>query len=174
MTLVIVATLSVLSLRLFLQNRNTKPADAIVGGVLNAIVIIFLNQVWIRVALLLNNWGKYHCYFSYLYRLENHRTRTEYNDHLTYKIFMFQFINSYTSLYYIAFFKKDSRLWGDSDLKDHCARYFTNLIILFLKKNLRGTPSGDVTGCQNDLTIQLLILLGTNIVIGQTREVLIP
>ena len=36
---------------------------------------------------------------------ENHRTQTQYNDMLIIKLFAFQFVNSYTSLYYIAFFR---------------------------------------------------------------------
>ena len=36
---------------------------------------------------------------------ENHRTQTEYDDALIIKLFAFQFCNSYTSLYYIAFFR---------------------------------------------------------------------
>lgn len=36
---------------------------------------------------------------------ENHRTGTAYNDSLILKMFLFQFINSYTSLYYMAFWK---------------------------------------------------------------------
>lgn len=38
-----------------------------------------------------------------LTKRENHRTTTAYEDHLTTKIFAFQFINSYASFFYIAF-----------------------------------------------------------------------
>ena len=34
-----------------------------------------------------------------------HRTQTEYDDNLTFKVFIFQFINFYSSIIYIAFFK---------------------------------------------------------------------
>lgn len=37
---------------------------------------------------------------------ENHRTDTEYEDNLIAKTFMFQFVNSYASLVYIAFIKE--------------------------------------------------------------------
>ena len=36
---------------------------------------------------------------------ENHRTQTQYNDSLIVKLFAFQFVNTYTSLFYIAFFR---------------------------------------------------------------------
>ena len=36
---------------------------------------------------------------------ENHQTQTDYDNALILKQFAFQFVNSYTSLYYIAFFR---------------------------------------------------------------------
>ena len=34
-----------------------------------------------------------------------HKTQTEFENHLTFKVFIFQFINFYASLFYIAFIK---------------------------------------------------------------------
>lgn len=36
---------------------------------------------------------------------ELQRTNTEYEDSFTYKMYLFQFVNFYSSLFYIAFFK---------------------------------------------------------------------
>lgn len=36
---------------------------------------------------------------------EMHRTQTEYEDNLTFKVFVFQFMNFFASIFYIAFFK---------------------------------------------------------------------
>ena len=36
---------------------------------------------------------------------EMHRTQSEFDDNLTFKVFLFQFINFYSSIFYIAFFK---------------------------------------------------------------------
>lgn len=36
---------------------------------------------------------------------EMHRTQTEFDDNLTFKVFIFQFVNYYSSIFYIAFFK---------------------------------------------------------------------
>lgn len=41
-----------------------------------------------------------------LHSQENHRTDTAYEDNLIAKTFMFQFVNSYASLAYIAFIKE--------------------------------------------------------------------
>ncbi len=48
---------------------------------------------------------------------ENHRTQTQYETMLITKIFLFQFVNSYTSLYYVAFFKNGAKLWGQDSLQ---------------------------------------------------------
>jgi len=42
----------------------------------------------------------------YLNEYENHRTPTEYENSLIVKTFLFKFVNSYNSLFYIAFFKQ--------------------------------------------------------------------
>ena len=42
---------------------------------------------------------------KWLNDLENYETMTEYNDALTLKTYLFQFVNCYASLFYIAFFK---------------------------------------------------------------------
>lgn len=42
---------------------------------------------------------------------ENHRTDTAYEDNLIAKTFMFQFVNSYASLVYIAFIKEHMGQW---------------------------------------------------------------
>lgn len=51
-----------------------------------------MNFIYGKVARWLNNW-------------ENHETDTKYSDALSIKLFIFQFVNSYNSLIYIAFFK---------------------------------------------------------------------
>ena len=51
--------------------------------------------------------------FNYIYELlavcltekELHRTQTSFDDALTLKIYLFQFVNYYASIFYIAFFK---------------------------------------------------------------------
>ena len=59
------------------------------ASVINAVQITILNIVYGKVAVKLT-------------RRENHRTDTEYEDSLIAKIFVFQFVNSYTSFYYLA------------------------------------------------------------------------
>lgn len=48
----------------------------------------------------------FHYYIEVVYIFtEMHRTQTEYEDSLTFKVFCFQFVNFYSSIFYIAFFK---------------------------------------------------------------------
>ena len=44
-------------------------------------------------------------YFFIFHLTEMHRTQSEFDDNLTFKVFIFQFINFYSSIFYIAFFK---------------------------------------------------------------------
>lgn len=61
---------------------------------LNALQIQIMNMIFNKVAVKLTN-------------LENHRTQTEYENSLILKSYVFQFVNSFFSLFYIAFFKSN-------------------------------------------------------------------
>ncbi|CAM9168269.1 unnamed protein product [Sphacelaria rigidula] len=65
----------------------------IIPALANAVQIQVMNVVYGTVAIKLTD-------------LENHRTDTAYEDNLIGKTFMFQFVNSYASLVYIAFIKE--------------------------------------------------------------------
>lgn len=69
----------------------------VVSSIIFAILIQLFNPLYMRLAVRLND-------------KENHRTDTEYEDALISKMFIFQFINSYSPLFYIAFFKPFSTL----------------------------------------------------------------
>jgi len=89
--LVIGVVAGIYQLRLVLQ---TKPgvgvAASFIASILNAIQITVLNLVYQSLAKVLTD-------------LENHRTDTNYEDSMITKLFMFQFVNSYASFFYIAF-----------------------------------------------------------------------
>ena len=73
----------------------------IISGVMNALQILFFNSVYGDMALKLNHY-------------ENHRTDTEFEDALIAKTFAFQFVNSFTSMFYIAFMKPYATTTSDS------------------------------------------------------------
>lgn len=77
---------------------------------------------------------------------ENHRTDTEYENALISKTFLFKFVNSYNSLFYIAFVKR-----------------FDNDVGGCVQQN-----------CNRELQQQLATIFIANIVISNTVEVVIP
>jgi hypothetical protein len=65
----------------------------IAASILNALQVQIGNILYKRVAAWLNEW-------------ENYRTETEYDNALIFKAFLFEWVNSYATLIYIAFFKE--------------------------------------------------------------------
>ncbi|CAK9298486.1 unnamed protein product [Gordionus sp. m RMFG-2023] len=79
-------------------SQNAKLTTNISSAILNLLAILLLNKVYSKIATILTD-------------LECPRTRTDYEDSYTLKMFLFQFVNYYSSLIYIAFFK--GRYSGD-------------------------------------------------------------
>ena len=78
---------------------------------INLMAIMAMGRVYESLALKLTRWGQFLIRFlflqmilSYLF-IEMHRTQSDFDDNLTFKVFIFQFINFYSSIIYIAFFK---------------------------------------------------------------------
>ncbi|KAF7995991.1 hypothetical protein HCN44_008746 [Aphidius gifuensis] len=62
--------------------------------VLLAMMIALMDEAYLKIAIRLND-------------LENYCLPTEYENHLIYKVALFQFVNSFLSLFYIAFYLQD-------------------------------------------------------------------
>ncbi len=75
---------------------------------------------------------------------ENHRTDTQFEDSMITKIFLFQFVNSYASFFYLAFL----------------AKYIDG-----------GCPDNN---CMKSLSSNLAIIFGTRLVVGNITELLLP
>uniref|UniRef100_A0A182W3X2 Anoctamin n=1 Tax=Anopheles minimus TaxID=112268 RepID=A0A182W3X2_9DIPT len=89
----------------------------------------------------------YHKLALYLTNMENPRTQTEYEDSYTVKIFVFEFMNFYSSLIYIAFFKGRFYDYPGDDVARKSE---------FLR--LKGDIC-DPAGCLSELCIQLAIIM---------------
>ena len=68
-----------------------------------------MGRVYESLALKLTRWGNTTAVKTvntilFLFS-EMHRTQSDFDDNLTFKVFIFQFINFYSSIIYIAFFK---------------------------------------------------------------------
>jgi len=113
-------------------NKQTPLGPMIAQG-LNSISIMVMNHFYSKVAIQLSDW-------------ENHKTDTQYENMLTTKVFCFMFINSYGSLFYIAFFKDA----------------------------LEGAKFCDNQDCLYELSTSLLFIFGGQLLIGNMSEIVIP
>ena len=96
-------------------------------SLINAIQIQIFNFIYEKIAVKLNN-------------LENHKTQSEYEDSLIIKTYLFQFVNSFNSLFYIAFLKTNVEgciVWAGSEKEQKVGascmdELFVQLVTLFL------------------------------------------
>jgi hypothetical protein len=112
----IFSSMLLLWVRMWLIQENKAPAyqwevagnvlefevAAIVAGVLNGMAIALLNVISRWISYRLTAW-------------ENHRTESQHLHHLSIKLITFQVINSFFSLFYIAFFKQSATIFGRKD-----------------------------------------------------------
>eukprot|EP01039_Chlorochromonas_danica_P003566 gene3566-3905_t len=98
LVLVVVGVVAaIFTLRIFLSRMRQlvvggMQTASIITALINAVQIQVLNAIYTSIAIRLTDY-------------ENHRTNTEYEDALIAKTFIFQFVNSFASLFYIAFVK---------------------------------------------------------------------
>ncbi|XP_042885220.1 anoctamin-4-like isoform X2 [Penaeus japonicus] len=114
--------------------RNAKLATSITAAFINLMLIIVFNFVYEKLV-------------AWLTSLEVPRTETEYEDSFTLKMFIFQFINYYASLIYIAFFK-GRFLYHPGDIE--------------VRRNIFAKARYDMcdsAGCFFDLCVQLIIIM---------------
>jgi hypothetical protein len=135
-TIVIVAVLFLIYLRTNITNTLLFKGFDLAGPVvssLNAVQIQILNLIFNKVAIKLTN-------------LENHRTQSDYENSLILKCYVFQFINSFFSLFYISFFKtniegcmvwkgttKKEQIKGESCADELYIQFITIFILSFFR-----------------------------------------
>ncbi|TGZ61574.1 hypothetical protein CRM22_007926 [Opisthorchis felineus] len=115
------------------------------GALVNLVVIMCLGKVYEKLAQKMTEW-------------EMHRTQSEFDNQLIFKVFLFQFINFYSSIVYIAFFK--GRFVG---YPGHYTYFF-------------GMRNEDCNngGCLIELAQQLLVIMVGKQLINNCQEILIP
>lgn len=117
----------------------------VTSGVINLIVITILNYLYDYLAVFLTD-------------LEYRRTQTEYDNSLSMKIYLFQFINYYSSLFYIAFLKGK---WTGTPAKYNR---------IFGLRQEECSPGG----CLMELFIQLAIIMVGKQIINAIIEMGVP
>ncbi|CAK7299303.1 anoctamin-6 isoform X2 [Vulpes vulpes] len=123
-----------------------QTATSITASVISFIIIMILNTIYEKVAIMITNF-------------ELPRTQTDYENSLTMKMFLFQFVNYYSSCFYIAFFKGkfvgypgDPTYWLGKYRNEEC----------------------EPGGCLLELTTQLTIIMGGKAIWNNIQEVLLP
>nr|XP_046234933.1 anoctamin-6 [Scatophagus argus] len=121
-------------------------ATSVTASLISFVVIMILNVLYERVAIWITNF-------------ELPRTKTDYENSLTLKMFLFQFVNYYSSCFYIAFAKgKAVGFPGDP------------VYLLGKYRNEECDPGG----CLIELTTQLSIIMGGKAIWNNIQEVLLP
>ncbi|XP_072758393.1 anoctamin-4 isoform X2 [Anoplolepis gracilipes] len=114
--------------------RHAKIFTSMTAALINLVIIMILTRIYHRLA-------------RWMVNMENPRTQTEYEASYTFKIFLFEFVNFYSSLIYIAFFKGRFFVYpGDADAR---ASDFYRI----------KTDVCDPAGCLSEVCIQLAIIM---------------
>lgn len=124
----------------------TSTITSVTAACINLVCIIILGKVYLVIARALTNF-------------ESHRTQTEWEDSFTLKMFLFQFVNHFASLFYIAFFK--GKLIGRPGMYNR-------------EINKARQEECDPSGCLIELLIQLFIIMVGKQAINNIKEILIP
>uniref|UniRef100_A0A3B5QJ91 Anoctamin n=1 Tax=Xiphophorus maculatus TaxID=8083 RepID=A0A3B5QJ91_XIPMA len=122
-------------------------ATSVTASCINFVIIMILNLMYEKVAIWITD-------------MEIPKTHLEYENKLTVKMFLFQFVNYYSSCFYVAFFKgkfvgypgKYAYMFGSTLRNEEC----------------------DPGGCLIELTTQLVIVMTGKQVWGNIQEALLP
>ncbi|GAA47265.1 anoctamin-1, partial [Clonorchis sinensis] len=115
----------------------------ITGSVINLILIFILKFIYNRLAIKLND-------------LENHRTQVEYDNSLTLKLYLLQFVNYYSSIFYIAFIQGTTAAVPGAD------------------KSIVQSTGCDQGDCLFELFLQLVIIMVGKQLLNFIQETMMP
>lgn len=111
------------------NNTSTAASESEGLALVNALQIQLLNYLYQELAIHLTN-------------KENHRTATEHEDSLIGKLFLFQFVNSYASFFYISFIKQ---FVGDKCIGSCMQELAIALATIFLTRLIVGNATKFIT-----------------------------
>ena len=127
--------------------KRARIVTAASAAFLNLIAITLLTKVYIKLAVWLTDW-------------ENPPTQSAYRDSFTYKMSLFQFVNNYTAIIYIAFFKSELIVGSPGRYRRVLGKY-----------RLDGCSQ---QGCFLELAIQLFIIMVGKQIFSNIFEIGIP
>uniref|UniRef100_A0A8D0BA80 Anoctamin n=1 Tax=Salvator merianae TaxID=96440 RepID=A0A8D0BA80_SALMN len=129
----------------FIVVASASRIASFTGSVVNLIFILILSKIYIALAHFLTKW-------------EMHRTQTKFEDAFTFKVFVFEFINFYSSPIYIAFFK--GRFVGYPG-------HYNKLL------GIRNEDCGP-GGCLIELAQELLVIMVGKQIVNNVQEIVLP
>ncbi|NWX50794.1 ANO5 protein, partial [Steatornis caripensis] len=121
-------------------------ATSVTASCLNFVIIMILNFLYERIAVWITD-------------MEIPRTHMEYENRLTMKMFLFQFVNYYSSCFYVAFFK--GKFVGYPGAYTYMFNRWRN-------------EECDPAGCLIELTTQLTIVMAGKQIWGNIQEAIVP
>ncbi|KAJ7414966.1 Anoctamin-5 [Pitangus sulphuratus] len=121
-------------------------ATSVTASCLNFVIIMILNFFYERIAIWITD-------------MEIPRTHMEYENRLTMKMFLFQFVNYYSSCFYVAFFK--GKFVGYPGAYTYMFNRWRN-------------EECDPAGCLIELTTQLTIVMAGKQIWGNIQEAFVP
>ncbi|XP_061743631.1 anoctamin-5b isoform X1 [Nerophis ophidion] len=124
-------------------------ATSVTASCINFVIIMILNFFYERVAVWITD-------------MEIPKTHLEYENRLTMKMFLFQFVNYYSSCFYVAFFK--GKFVG----------FPGEYSYMFGKWSKLRNEECDPGGCLIELTTQLVIVMAGKQLWGNIQEALLP
>ncbi|KAL2102962.1 hypothetical protein ACEWY4_002130 [Coilia grayii] len=130
----------------FKEYVTPQMATTVTASLISFIIIMILNNLYERVAIWITDF-------------ELPRTKTDYENSLTLKMFLFQFVNYYSSCIYVAFFK--GKVVGYPGEPVYWLGLYRN-------------EECDPGGCLIELTTQLSVIMGGKAIWNNIQEVLVP
>ncbi|KAM9605723.1 anoctamin-5 isoform 15-T15 [Morphnus guianensis] len=121
-------------------------ATSVTASCLNFVIIMILNFLYEKIAIWITD-------------MEIPRTHMEYENRLTMKMFLFQFVNYYSSCFYVAFFK--GKFVGYPGAYTYMFNRWRN-------------EECDPAGCLIELTTQLTIVMAGKQIWGNIQEAIVP
>lgn len=141
MTLVLTTVSAIYVLRFTVLSPLGGTVSSLITSVINTVQITVFNLIYQAIAIKLTD-------------KENHRTDTEYEDALITKLFVFQFINSFSSFFFLAFIASYIPRPAAAD------------------ESFRGACGA--TTCMEPLMINLGIIFGIRLTLTNALEIVIP
>jgi hypothetical protein len=140
-------------------------AAPIAGSLFNVVCIVVFGKVYEMFAIKLNDW-------------EHHRTQTQYEDAQIMKSFVFQMINNYFVLFFIAFMKQGTIGFPTIGMEERNSTCV--LVTVSCNKNDLGSAGCDdneemqIPSCMSELEIQLMVVFVVKQFAFQFVEIGVP